>query len=143
MASPYGKVEGSYKLKAMILEGDYTDKEIPPYFEGMKSVGECEELEVVSCNKNLINTNIPNLTSKGLNFYSSNGNIIINGTSTGYISYDFNSRSLLNERYIRPWDGTIINFYKDKVLINKKGTYTMPDSIKKLINDYFDAIKKK
>ena len=34
----------------MILEGDYTNKPIPPYFEGMKSVGECEDnkIEIVS-----------------------------------------------------------------------------------------------
>ena len=34
----------------MVLEGDWTNKEIPPYFEGMKSVAECEDnkLEIVS-----------------------------------------------------------------------------------------------
>ena len=39
----------------MILEGDWTDKEIPEYFEGLKSVGEIEnnKLEIKSENKNL------------------------------------------------------------------------------------------
>ena len=41
----------------MLLEGDWTDKEIPEYFEGMKSVGELEDnkIEIKSQNKNLFN----------------------------------------------------------------------------------------
>ena len=42
----------------MILEGDWTDKEIPEYFEGMKSVGQDDEnghkIEIVSQSKNLL-----------------------------------------------------------------------------------------
>ena len=36
----------------IMLEGDWTNKEIPPYFEGMKSVGECEDnkIEILSQN---------------------------------------------------------------------------------------------
>ena len=45
----------------MLLEGDYTDKEIPLYFEGMKSVGEDDEnghsVEIVGQNKNLFDIN--------------------------------------------------------------------------------------
>ena len=39
----------------MILEGDWTNREIPKFFEGMKSVGECEgnKIEILSQNKNL------------------------------------------------------------------------------------------
>jgi len=38
----------------MVLEGDWTNKEISQYFEGIRSVGENgENLEVVSCGKNL------------------------------------------------------------------------------------------
>lgn len=54
----YGK-DTTNKLKIskhmLLLEGDWTDKEIPPYFEGMKSVGECEDnkIEILSQNKNL------------------------------------------------------------------------------------------
>ena len=44
-----------------VLEGDWTDKEIPQYFEGMKSVGQDDEnghkVEIVSQNKNLIDIN--------------------------------------------------------------------------------------
>lgn len=46
---------------AMILEGDWTNKEIPSYFEGLKSFGEAEKVEdkykisVLSSGKNLLN----------------------------------------------------------------------------------------
>lgn len=42
------------ELKGMVLEGDWTNKPIPPYFEGIKSVAEeGESLVVKSCGKNL------------------------------------------------------------------------------------------
>ena len=39
-----------YFKNVMVLEGDWTNKEIPQYFEGMKSVGECEgnKIEILS-----------------------------------------------------------------------------------------------
>ncbi|MGM8224659.1 BppU family phage baseplate upper protein (plasmid) [Clostridium perfringens] len=48
---------------AMILEGDWTNKEIPSYFEGLKSFGEAEKVEdkykisILSHGKNLFNVN--------------------------------------------------------------------------------------
>ncbi len=42
----------------MILEGDWTNKEVPTYFEGIKSVGEEErKVEISSFGKNLLNLN--------------------------------------------------------------------------------------
>lgn len=40
----------------MILEGDWTGKEIPPHFEGIKSAGEEDgnKIEILSCGKNLL-----------------------------------------------------------------------------------------
>lgn len=50
--------EGEIEIRLTILEGDWTDKEIPPYFEGMKSVGQDNEnghkIEILSRNKNMI-----------------------------------------------------------------------------------------
>ncbi|WP_346936348.1 phage tail spike protein, partial [Clostridium sp.] len=44
------------ELKAMVLEGDYTNKPIPDYFDGIRSVGESgENLEFISCGKNVFN----------------------------------------------------------------------------------------
>ena len=44
-----------FKNSIMLLEGDWSNKEIPNYFEGMKSVGELEDnkIEISSQNKNL------------------------------------------------------------------------------------------
>lgn len=51
-----GKGKLVIKAKMMLLEGDYSEKSIPTYFEGIKSVNEDGEfLDVVSCGKNLWN----------------------------------------------------------------------------------------
>ncbi|GAA0076205.1 hypothetical protein UT300005_05830 [Clostridium sp. CTA-5] len=46
----------------MILEGDWTGKETPPYFEGIKSVGEAEgnKISILSKSKNLASSIIDN-----------------------------------------------------------------------------------
>lgn len=56
-----GGSDGSVDIKTggfyMILEGDWANKEVPQYFEGIRSVGESgETLELVSCGKNLFNS---------------------------------------------------------------------------------------
>lgn len=43
------------ELKGMILEGDWTNKEIPPYFEGIRSVGEINFIDGKYIGKNLFN----------------------------------------------------------------------------------------
>lgn len=49
-------IEQFSQTSLIILEGDYTNKPIPPYFEGIKSVNEeGENLVEVSCGKNLFN----------------------------------------------------------------------------------------
>ncbi|NFO32008.1 hypothetical protein FDB41_17420, partial [Clostridium botulinum] len=47
-----------FKKACMILEGDYTNKEIPQYFEGIKSVGESEgnKISILTKGKNLYNS---------------------------------------------------------------------------------------
>lgn len=56
----YFDQENSCKIKNLIiLEGDWSNKELPSYFEGMKSVGQDDEnghkIEILSQNKNLFN----------------------------------------------------------------------------------------
>ena len=50
----HAKDSGEVTFFAILLEGDWTDKEIPPYFEGMKSVGQDNEnghkIEILSTN---------------------------------------------------------------------------------------------
>lgn len=75
----WGATTGKLAFTQMILEGDWTDKEIPPYFEGMKSVGQDDEnghkIEILSRNDNLFvpTQYIPNGWS--------NGNMIVNLTN--------------------------------------------------------------
>lgn len=47
---------GTYEWRnLMMFEGDYTNKPIPPYFEGIRSVNEdAENMEIVSTGKNLL-----------------------------------------------------------------------------------------
>lgn len=49
------------ELKIIVLRGDYSNKSIPQYFEGIKSFGEAEKegnkISILSHNKNLLNTN--------------------------------------------------------------------------------------
>jgi|GEM_PF-4126984 len=74
------------ELKCMILEGDWTNKPVPSYFEGIRSVGESgENLEVVSCGKNLIkyNNSLP-YTHQGITFEHVDDAYYIKGISTVY-----------------------------------------------------------
>lgn len=65
--------DGYIKYRMILLEGDWTNKEIPSYFEGMKSVGQDDEnghkIEILSKNKNLLNpikhTKYPCFIKKG------------------------------------------------------------------------------
>lgn len=65
----------------MVLEGDWTNKEVPSYFEGMKSFGEAEKVEdkykisILSRNKNLF---VIEQAEKGKYINYVNGDIIEN-----------------------------------------------------------------
>ena len=60
MHSDYGQ-SYEFEAKVMLLEGDWTNKEIPSFFEGLKSFGEVEKVEdkykisILSHGKNLFN----------------------------------------------------------------------------------------
>ena len=88
----------------LLLEGDWTNKEIPPYFEGMKSVGQDDEnghkFEILSQNKNLL-TELQNANENKLGISSSfNNNILtINGVATG--NGDFEYQKLNTEIFLK------------------------------------------
>lgn len=51
-----GDLSKKIKFKAMVLEGDWTNKPIPQYFEGIKSFGQEEDkISILSSGKNLLN----------------------------------------------------------------------------------------
>lgn len=74
----------------MLLEGDYTNKPIPSYFEGMKSAFELEdnEVEILSHNGNYVNTentkqSFP-YSIMGVTFSKSNLTYNVQGSTNGY-----------------------------------------------------------
>lgn len=124
----YGK-DTTNKLKIskhmLLLEGDWTNKEIPQYFEGMKSVGECEDnkIEILSQNKNLVS----GLEVGGL--YPDSGlENPNNGTFTirnkGYIKVEPNTTYILSIENDNTFEGMVFHIYD----INKKQIEYNPSS---------------
>ncbi|MBP3888991.1 MAG: hypothetical protein J6F30_15310, partial [Cellulosilyticum sp.] len=120
----------SCKIKNLrILEGDWTDKEIPPYFEGMKSVAELEgnKIEIISRNKNLFD-----------------GELELGSISTSHGGNTTNTRCIRSKNYIkvRPnttiiqsndlgYESIIYIYDKDKNLIahlGSKYSFTIPEN---------------
>ena len=89
---------GELEFKVMLLEGDWTNKPIPQYFEGMKSVGQDDvnghKIEISSQNKNLLlptarDKEIPIFLKKGTTLtLSTKDNAISNGGNI--MMYDVN-----------------------------------------------------
>ena len=78
---------GEFIIKDMILlEGDWTNKPIPQYFEGMKSVGEKEDgnhkISISSIKKNLLKLNLNSFEYNGIRGTRSGDKLILNGTCT-------------------------------------------------------------
>ena len=91
-------------IKFMLLEGDYTNKPIPSYFEGIKSINEeGENLAQVSCGKNLFNLNqiTLNFASPSISEKTSNGIRISNTTPLAYSQCHFELSGLKpNTKYV-------------------------------------------
>lgn len=123
----------SYKIKnIVILEGDYTNKAIPNYFEGIKSVGELEQnkISILSNGKNLDN---------GIIIESNKGRI--NETSGGVYRDDLLKESAYVSDYIKIKAGskysyTVQNLKKD----NTRGvqSYAFYDMNKKFISGSYN-----
>ncbi|HII4449562.1 TPA: BppU family phage baseplate upper protein [Clostridium perfringens] len=83
---------GQLKLKIMILEGDWTNKPIPEYFEGIKSFGQQEgKISILSNGKNFV---------KNLNDYIEEGNYVYADPYIYFpIYYPINSNNLYCSYY--------------------------------------------
>lgn len=71
-----------YKIKNLILlEGNWTNKEVPSYFKGMKSVGECEDnkIEILSSTND---TTLKNIETYGITLPNELSDTFINGVYT-------------------------------------------------------------
>lgn len=125
--------EGSIKYKIIALEGDYTSKPIPPYFEGIKSVNEDgENLEQVSCGKNLFDGTYYPIYHDVNNGITENTNcrtaiVRVEPNTTYYIErYNAESTRWSPHQYDRyPEIGT-----KGSILSGSKGIYTTNSNAK-------------
>lgn len=76
-------VEGTLKWKAIVLEGDWTDKEVPPYFTGLCDV----KVPILkNTGKNLCRYR-NDFQSFGLTFTATKNGVIVNGVATRYVDY--------------------------------------------------------
>ena len=129
---------GVVKLKdLMILEGDWTDKEAPPYFEGMKSVGEkgnVNEIELIANNRNLFD--IDSATNR---FISPEGTTLFNadhGNKTSdFIKIEPNSFYLYNVENFTNTNGlwTGYAFYREKDMNSVIGNRVVINSLKDVV----------
>lgn len=82
-----GDLSKKIKFKAMILEGDWTNKPLPQYFEGIKSFGQEEDkISILSNGKNLVdlknvldNEKINYTISEGAYFFTTDVKLFNNG----------------------------------------------------------------
>ena len=138
----------SISKNILILEGDWTNKDVPSYFEGIESFGEQEgnKISILSNSENLVDTNNSELwqLNKGLWSHGNGENPNVNGGMiTDYIDisyiknvtlflkgrtsnyffccYDENKKALmnLNKQYLKPSNAKFIRFF---VLVNENNT---------------------
>ncbi|NFE85637.1 hypothetical protein FC754_16230 [Clostridium botulinum] len=98
----------------MLLEGDWTNKEIPPYFEGIKSTGELEgnKISILSCGKNLLETDFTKWVSEGDSISIENNIIKVEGklTESNRVYGTFNcSKNISYTASIEAKAGNIVN----------------------------------
>lgn len=75
-------IGGQLKLKIMILEGDWTNKPIPEYFEGIKSFGQEEgKISSLSRGKNLLNPSLGKPSHGGITISRKNDAITLSGNA--------------------------------------------------------------
>ena len=127
------------KFKAMILEGDWRNKDFPEYFEGIKSFGEAEQdgskykIIISSRGKNLINENV---FEDNIAYYL-NGSNLSRSSDKYYKTFSANIEPYKNY-YISVNTSSIINvvLFKNGIGMN---SFSTPKS--KLINGDYDEIK--
>ncbi len=153
--------------KNMLLEGDYTNKYIPPYFGGIKSVGETEENKVNICSNDKESKEAPR-DKKELNLPFEGGlkglpnikDLIYNKEDGCYVKQNI-GKVILNgsEKWIRRTMasenntigfgllGTKVSNYKpgqglcDKFLVNKDADITWNTDIECLSNADFIQLR--
>lgn len=123
----------------MVLEGDWTNKDVPSYFEGIKSLGEAEregdkyKISILSHSENLVDTNDSSLwqLNKGLWSHGNGENPNLNGGMiTDYIDINYIKNVTI---YLR---GKVSNYFfcfydeNKKALMNITKVYLKPSNAK-------------
>ena len=118
---PRNGIDNIYSIgkDILILEGDWSDRETPPYFEGMKSVGQDDEnghkIEILSRNKNLIHSvrQCNSTLDKGVSMTMTSDNTLeMNGTTTnsvGDLDYTLRNSEQM-DIYLKPNKDYVVNF---------------------------------
>jgi hypothetical protein len=86
-----------FTLDVIVLEGDWTNRELPPYFEGLQSSFEEKvnnegkyEIEILMKNKNLIDVfQSVDENVKGIQCHMEDGILNLNGVSTGQADFSY------------------------------------------------------
>lgn len=94
-----GDLSKKVKFKAMVLEGDWTNKPIPKYFESIKSFGQQEDkISILSHNKNFFNINqFPEkINEKGELEFKADGNSRVANYMQIYTERNLNSKNIFN-----------------------------------------------
>ena len=128
-----GGLKCEYKfrsVKILILEGDWTNKEIPPYFEGMNSVGQDDinghKIEILSQNKNLFNINETDVYSSGTRCEKNGNSLRIIPTSTpSWASYNIKIKGFKNgETYTLSCISDNYHLPKSRIALYERATNT-------------------
>ena len=120
-----GDLSKKIKFKAMVLEGDWTNKPIPEYFEGIKSFGQQEDkISILSYSDNLYNT----ILEKG-DIINNNGQITPSSGVARTKDYIFlpQYKKLYFKINFKPNTNWIAVFFydKDKNFIKKEDTWVL------------------
>lgn len=116
----------SISKNILILEGDWTNKDVPSYFEGIESFGEQEgnKISILSYTGNLLDIDLssPNVEDGVYYHYVSGAKIVNNDVFTSSIKLPANTRySLFNiNRHVSYWvgsefKGSVKNNFTDNV----------------------------
>lgn len=135
---PTNVLNGEWKGTVLLLEGDYTNKYIPEYFEGIKSVGEKEnKISILSNGKNILpplknystitGFNLNNLLKNGVQYTVTNNNnqlvkiaeskdaeTYLGQSSSGKFTFTFDNSKQQNLYVWKKYEGQVIELFTNE-----------------------------
>lgn len=120
-------IDSNYNPNLIILEGDWTNKPIPQYFEGIKSFGEKEDkISILSSGKNLLKKELDTvgqeITIPKIGDYTFSFDSVIEGGRCGvYIIYE--GKTLVSKAFNNGRVNLTLNIQQTEGLIVKVGAW--------------------